>query len=223
MDVARQTHRRITDAEKDQLLRDLLGKDYKARGDVLPVLSLVIDYVGYADTTFTLAELIPQAARFLSQRALLSIAASSASIASIVLFPVAAFIHLINAMQSGEKMYAYRAVAYRITGWAFDDGLTMSSPTIIRNIQTGFPRKSPQEVDEYRKAWAEGVGSAMLNLKKIVKESQIDERAAKLVFQALGDGNRQTLCAMILKGFESRMTPIELNVWRSNYKIRYPH
>lgn len=144
----------LTDKEKDQLLKEILGEKYNSAGDNLPVLKNVIDVIGYVDTSLTVAELLPIVNTILSGSRVLTVVASGASVFSIFLFPVASMISIIDAYQSGHKMYAYRAIAYTLTAWAYNKPIPPSSMRILSNLRTGNLVAREKIVNEYKQVWA---------------------------------------------------------------------
>ncbi len=51
--------KKLTDKEKEDLLKKVLGNDYATAGNNLPILKGFIDKVGNVDNFFTLAEFLP--------------------------------------------------------------------------------------------------------------------------------------------------------------------
>lgn len=99
-----------------------------------------------------MADVIPALNRILSIR-VFSIVAEGASILSIFLFPLSAMIDIISAMGVGQKMYAYRGIAYAITSWAFNGHMYPGSMTLLHQARMGIPRISNSDIVEYEKAW----------------------------------------------------------------------
>ena len=106
--------KKLSESEKEELLKEILGNQYHTAGNNLPLLRKMIDRIGYVDNMFTVAELLPLFNRILSLR-IFGLVASGASILSIFLIPISSLINIVNAYQAGLRMYSYRAVAYTIT------------------------------------------------------------------------------------------------------------
>ena len=60
--------KKLTDKEKDDLLKEVLGKDYATAGNNLPLLKGLIDKIGSVDNLFTISELLPIVNRILAVR-----------------------------------------------------------------------------------------------------------------------------------------------------------
>jgi len=125
-------------------------------------------------------------------------------------------------MQTGYKLYGMRSAAYTVTAWSFGDPLPASSPTIMRNLRSGPVVAQANELPTYNKAWAEAQRTTVASLNETATHSQLSKDILQILFKAIGDNDRKNLCLMLLKGFESRLSAIEQNVWRANYKVVYP-
>lgn len=215
----------LTDKEKKDLLKELLGADYDTAGRNLPALSKVIGYVGDANDFFSLAELIPKVNVILTNSRVLSVVSSGASIFSIIMFPVSTMISIINAYQSGLRMYSYRAVAYTITAWIFDKPIPTSSKTIIRNARHSAPVRPASEIQEMHDTWKKTSQSAIAELNNFLLVNNIPKDIFKILFRSLSDNNEQKLCEIIMKGYDSNISSFHVKqVWQSNYRtIRYPN
>ncbi len=212
----------LTDKEKDDLLKQVLGEDYTAAGRNLPLLKGLIDKIGKVDSLFTLTELLPLVNRILSVR-VFSYMASGASIVSIFFMPIATMIDIINAYQAGRRMYAYRAIAYALTSWAFSKPILTNSRRLIIQAKTGMPRVDAKELIEYDKAWKKSSNDVVNKMNSIAITNDVPKEAIKIFLRTISDNNEQKLCEIIMKGFEKKFSFIELNVWKSNYKIGYPN
>lgn len=213
--------KKLSAEEKEELLKDILGRDYTTAGNNLPVLRNLIDKIGYVDTAFTVAELVPLLNTILAIR-IFSIVASGASIISVFLFPIAALISIINAYEAGRRMYSYRAVAYALTSWAFNKPVLNSSQRILLQIRTGFPMVPVQEITEYEEVWKKTSQDVLNKINAIPIENNIPKESLQVFFRLISDNNAQKLCDMLMKGFEKEFSFIEIKVWESNYSVRYP-
>jgi len=216
------TIKNLSENDKDQLMKDILGNDYYTAGSNLPILRKLIDRVGYVDNMFSLAELLPLMNKILSIR-IFYFLASGASILSIFFIPVSALINIVNAYQTGARLYSYRAIAYAITAWAFNKPAINGSQKILAQIRMGFPRVPEDQVSEYHKAWKKSSQDTINKLNETSRTNQIPREALQAFLRLIADNNEQKLCEMILKGFEKQFSFVELRVWRSNYLIRYPN
>lgn len=213
--------KKLSEKEKEDLLKEVLGQNYATSGNNLPVLKSLIDRINRVDYVFTLVELIPIINKILSIRAF-SILASGSSVISIFLIPVSALLDIINAYQTGRRMYSYRAIAYAITAWAFGKPIPISSQRIILNAQTLAPKVDAREIIEYGKAWKKASQDAVNKLNEIALRNNIPKDALKVFLRVISDNNEQKLCETLLKGFETQLGVIELRVWKTNYTVRYP-
>lgn len=216
------TAEKLSAKEKEALLKEILGKDYATAGNHLPILNGLIDKIGYVDNFFTLAELIPILNKILSVR-IFAMTASGASILSIFLFPVGAMIAVINASESGKRMYTFRAIAYAITSWAFDKPVLTGSSRVMANARSGFPVIQKREITERELAWKKSSNDAINKMKAVALEKNIPVKGLKAFLRMISDNNQQKCCDILLKGFEKEFSGASLKVWKSNYSISYPN
>ena len=214
--------KKLTDKEKDDLLKEVLGQDYATAGNNLPLLKGVIDKVGKIDNLFTITELLPIVNKILSIR-IFSFMATGASVVSIFLLPISAMISIINGYQISRKMYSYRAIAYALTSWAFNKPILTGSKKIIFQAKTGTPKVSPKELIEEEKAWRKSSQDVVNKMNTIAVSNNIPKEAIKIFLRAIADNNEQKLCEILLKGFEEEFNTTVVNIWKSNYKVRYPN
>lgn len=209
----------ISGEENRAILKDILGVDYNDR--TLPTLSLVIDYIGNVNDGLTLAELLPSLNRYLSGPTA-SRFVSSSSLVGTLLFPVGAVLQLIDANKIGHSMYGYRAAAYSITAWAYNDPVPTGSLRILSNIRTGIVAQPKSVVNEYKDVWAKVSRDVLASIKRTCQERNIPEDYLKILFRAVSNGDPKELCLQILKSFEGRFSHTTIHIWRSNYSIPYP-
>ena len=153
---------------------------------------------------------------------LMTFVSSSASFLSIFLFPLVEMISVIHVYQGGNQMYAYLAIAYTLTAWAFNKPIPNSSQQILINIRKGGLVANQSAVAEYKKVW-ENTSRAILNkIDTELKVKNIPSDAMKVVLRAAANNNKQDLCVLIMKGFEGEMSNITNITWKGNYNIRFP-
>lgn len=214
---------KLTDKEKEELLKSVLGKDYHTAGNNLPVLKKVIDLVSNTSDIATFAELIPALNTILAKSRLLAFVSSGAAVLSILLFPVGAMISVINASQVSVKMYSYRAIAYAITAWAFNKPIPTSSPRIMSNSRSGNIVSSQSKMLDKKNAWKKASDSAVREMNNICLTYKVKKEFLQVLLRALGDNNEQKLCELILKGYEKQFSEFSVKaVWKSNYSIKFP-
>lgn len=224
MSQAQAIHQDFTDREKIAIIKEALGAKYEVAENNLPLLKEIMDRVDKIDNGFSIVELIPYFNRILDLK-IFSIMAEGASVLSIFFFPVSALIDVINAYQTGARMYSYRAIAYDLTSWAFNDAPAHSSQKILSNLVSGFPvpPNKSRALKEYKEAWKKSETDVVLKMKSITIQYSIPEEVMKLFVRALASNNRQILCQSILKGFEKQFNFVQdLWAWKSGYSIKYP-
>ncbi len=213
----------LSEDNKKQLVKDILGSEYHSIGNNWPVFSKVLDYVGKSSDVFTIAKLIPITNNLVAGSSTLSVIGSTAGALSIFLMPVGFMVAIINAWQSGHRDYTYRCVAYTITAWAFNQQRPMGSNQILHNMRSGILVRKQSIVGEFGKVWHETSISVTQMLEKILVEKHIQKKQLQFILQALGDGKSQQLCLLLLRGFEDKVDGYAGKLaWKSNYSITYP-
>lgn len=204
----------LSDSAKKELIKSTLASDFHLRGEHLAVVGRVIDIVGYTDNALTLAEIVG----LIAEGGAMSAAAAGTSIASALLFPVGATIELVNAWEAGQRLAGMVAVAYTTTAWAFDDPVPDLPPRVQQNIRTSGLGK---EIPGYQKAWKDASKATLQSLAEMVaKKPGTSKKSFQIMFRAIGDDNRQSLCRALLKGFEKGMTGMERDILKT---YEYPN
>jgi hypothetical protein len=221
--------RKLSRAEKEKVINQYLGNKFSLKGDHLAVLSSVIDYISNGDSALGITETgvealsiwLPRVGTVLESSAFVFVSESFA-LGSIILFPVGGIITVINAHETVNQAYGMRAVAYTTTAWAFDDPIPLSSPTkelyVRQNLGEG--KAATNTLTAMRKVWVDAKNATLLKLKS---GSGKEKKAAKLLYRAIGDGDRQKLMLSILKGFATKMSYQEKIWFEADYSIRYPN
>jgi len=215
--------KKLTDSEKNELLKQILGSDYDTSKVNLPILRKAIDIAGRIDNLASLAELIPVMNAAISGSRILSVVATGASVFSLFMFPVATMLSIVDKYQVGHKMYAYRCVAYTITAWAFDKRVPSSSIKALNNLRSGDLVARKTMVTEYNQLWNKTCHKVLNDLGFELSSKNIPKEAMQLILRAASDDNEQKLCELLMKGFEGKMSHITRLTWKSNYSIRYPN
>jgi hypothetical protein len=213
---------RLSDKEKEDLLKEILGAEYSSVGNNLPILKSAIDVIGHFDTAFSLAELVPFINNALSSSRVFGFVASGASVFSIFMFPVASMISVINAYQVGHQMYSYRAIAYTLTAWAFGKPIPVSSQKILSNLREGNLVAKQKIASEYKQLWQKTSQSVLTKLNSELTSKKIPKEAVQIILRAISNDNPQVLCELLEKGFEDKMSHITKLTWKSNYSIKFP-
>lgn len=215
------SNNKLTDEEKRKIIQDVLGKDSNAVGKDFPMFSALADYLSTTNDVLSFAELVPSFNSLLSG-AVTSTIVSTASFIGVLLFPFIQLINIINAYQIGHRMYSYRCVAYTITSWAFDKPKVPGSARILSNINSGPIQKRQSATKEYNKLWQETSLKVLNNLNVTSAQKKIPTSHLKAIFRALSGNQADKLCESILIHFEKNFDSNTRNIWKSNYKIRYP-
>lgn len=215
-------NKKYTEEEIKKILEAHLGSSFRNTGERAKVLSAVVSYVGNLSDAISLAELIPSLNAYLNSTRGVSVFAGHLGFFSILLFPAGALVSIVNAYQTGHRYYAYRAVAYTVTAWAFDQAIPTGSSKILSNIQTGFPIQSPAVVAEYKAAWGSASSLTTASLKEEVASGALPKRYLQLLFRAVAGGDPAKLCESILRGYEAKLPHAERPIWRHLYSIRFP-
>jgi len=215
------TNNKLTDEEKRKTIKDVLGKDSTAVGKNFLLFSALADNLSTANDILSFAELVPSFNSLLSGT-VASTAVSTVSFVGILLLPFVQLINIINAYQIGHRMYSYRCVAYTITSWVFDKPKVPGSARILSNINSGPIQKRQSATKEYNKLWLETSLNVLNNLSAISTQKKIPIAHMKAIFRALSGNKADKLCESVLIHFEKDFDSNTRNIWKSNYKIRYP-
>jgi hypothetical protein len=171
---------------------------------------------------YTFAELVPAINTVVAGSRILSVVGSGASVFSIFLFPVAAMIDIIDAYQIGHTMYAYRAIAYTVTAWAYSKPIPSCSMRVLSNIREGSIVAKQGAVNEYKLLWAKTSQDVLNKLNQQLTTKNISKEAMQIVLRAMSNNDAKLLCDMLLKGFEDKLSTIARITWKRGYSIKYP-
>lgn len=213
----------LSQSKKLELIRELLGKNHPAAGRNFAEISTLLDKLGFFNDVVSIAEIIPSIGTILSNSQVGTIA-SNASFLGAVLFPLQQIINLINANDTGLRMYSYRATSYAATAWAFDKAIPVQSNSILANISSGsYVATNANSKSRYNQVWRESCQRTVTTLQQRCNKLEIKELHMKLIFRAAGDNRPEVLCSNIQKNYEKEFNAIVRNSWVSNYKISYPN
>jgi len=212
----------IPPIDREKLIIDLLGSDKVSVGNRLPVLIEIIDNVDKFDHGFTIAELITWSEELISSYQVLSITGSSIAMLSAVFMPVKSMIDIVNAMELGHRMYAFRCIAYTITAWAYKRGIPLGSLKTLHNVRVNDPRHADQLVKEYKEVWRKTSLSVLIKLNSKEYYKDVPQEAIRVILRALSNDDPQTLCLILLKGYETDIPTTAKAIWKNTYDIRFP-
>lgn len=205
----------LSPAEKKRIIVAALKRDYSIPGENLPLLSKAIDAAGYAENAIALAEI----AGLVAEGGLIASVGTGLTIAGVVLFPIGAGISLVDAMESGEKLYAMRGICYATTAWAFGEPVPPGSPRVLRNIRQMY------DTARHERAWREASDAAIRKLEADVARAAPGSSTAKgtlqTLLQAIADRDRKKLSLLLMKGMEPELSGVLLEAWKSNYGTTY--
>jgi len=224
-----QNRKVLTQSEKNKLIEEHLGKDLDLQGANLAIINKVLDYISYVDTGAGVAEVAIESAAILLPKVgaviksgIFVAAAEGLAVSSVVLFPLAALISILNAYEVANRQYGMRAVSYTTVAWSFSDLIPLKSPTIEQNVRHNLSngKQAIKTLNGLQKAWFDSSSATLLKLNKAGKKG--NKEALQLVFKAMGDNNRQKLNLAILKGFAKNMSYQDKIWFEGGYSIRYP-
>jgi|SRR5690606_38198396 len=213
-------YKKLSDAEKKQLLKDVFGEKHSSVGQNFPFYSKLIDRLDKFNDIVAIAELLP-GVNALASGPGISAFLSHASFVGLLFFPFTQIVNVINAKETGHKLYSYRCIAYTITAWSFGHPIPKKSATILKNIFSGNIVQRAGTDKEYNEVWQKTSQSVLRQLEKIVISKNIPKRNLQLIFRAIGNDDPNTLCLEIKKGFENKLSYSERLVWKSNYRVNY--
>ncbi len=213
----------MNEMEKKQVMKDVLGAKYHSVGQHFSLYSRMADGLGHVNNALSFAELIPALNCYLSG-ALASKVVSNASFIGILMFPFEQIVNLINANETGFRMYSYRAIAYSITAWAFEKPIPNGSKRTLDNLQSGSGPvvRDHAKLAQYHKVWSDTANQVVRRLEETCRAKNIPKNDLKMVFRALGRGNAQQLCKELLLSFEGQFGHTTKHIWRSNCNWAYP-
>jgi len=95
--------------------------------------------------------------------------------------------------------------------------------TLLNQARKGIPRISNSDIIEYEKAWRDASFNAIRKIVQTANDNVIPIDLMKLFFRVISDNDKQKLCEIMLKGFVKEFDYSTAQVWKSNYRIKYPH
>ncbi len=206
---------KFTNEEKKKIVLDALKADFNLNGEHLKLLTTIMGKVGYVNDALSMAEI----AGFITEGSVVATAASTLSTAVLFASPFLGILGLMNAVQSNERVWGMRAVAYTITAWAYDEPILTSSKKILQRMSRAFP---PEKIIRYNDAWQKASRATLNHLAAKAGSGKISKKSFQLLLMALGNNNKGQLCLEILKGFEGEIGHIEIKFWKANYSVLYP-
>ncbi|GAB1263034.1 hypothetical protein NBRC116495_37420 [Aurantivibrio plasticivorans] len=132
-------------------------------------------------------------------------------------------IDIAKAYQTGQKLYAYRAVTYTTTAWMYNKPLPISSPRVISNMQISFPVQPPSVIKDYHDVWRKTANQVIISLKQEASKACLKEEDLKVLFRAISMGSESDLCRSFMEGYAAKLSHVEKIAWQGHMNIPYPH
>jgi len=213
----------ITEQQKKRITKNILEQNYHVRGERLKILQRAISILGHVNDAATLAEI----AGFLSESGTVGTLSNITSIVAIILFPVDQLINLLNAYDSGLRMFCFRSIAYTYTAFAFNDPPPKPSREIIKNKRVVGPGYEGTEIiekdiAEFKVEWDKTSKSVYREIKKYIESKVMHEKGYRILLKSLLSEDKREFCKKLLFGFEDRVGHTALYTWKRNYRILYP-
>jgi hypothetical protein len=187
----------IVGADKAEILRSILEKDFDLHGERLHIVVKAVDILDTAHCAFSIAEM----AGLVAEGGILAGIASGIAVSYILLFPFGGIIEIVNCGEAGRRVAGMAAVAYTITAWAFGDPIPKLPPRVRSNVSA---YGKAMEVPWYEAAWKSASDAAIRNLAALMaKKPGVSKSVFQALFRAAGDDSRQKLCRALLNGFDT--------------------
>lgn len=187
----------VTSAQKQAIIQSILKNDFNLSGERLKIVSTALEILDRTDAALSIAEV----AGLIAEGGVLAAISTYTSIASTILFPVAAMIEWVNCGEEGRRIAGIGSVGYSITAWAFCDSIPRL-PARLRSNYLASGRS--REIPLYEAAWKDASDAAIKNVSALIaKKPKVPKQVFQAVFRAVGDDNRQKLCRALLNGFDT--------------------
>lgn len=208
-----ETNRKLTQEEKE-LIIETLKTDFNLRGENLKTIGKVLDYISYTDNALTLLEI----SSLLESSAAMAGGVATFSFIASIISPIGLFKNLLDANETGLKLYGLRAVAYTIASWAYDRAVPSGSNKIMLNISG-----SPLNIKEkYKKTWLEVSNNTIKSFKEKAIKEKVSEESLKLLFRSISNDSPRNLCFLLMSEMTKDLSAIEKVYWKAEIKTLYP-
>jgi len=190
------------------------------------VLSKIGDALGLTDNILSFQPI----AALIGPGTTLAHTATGISVAVLVLNLIINIINWINAWEAGDRLYGFRAVAYTITAWAFDETIPSSSNRYLKRAKEKTGAYADcfaflgEEEKRWHKAWKEASNAAVKRLDKLANDELMGRKSTlKKYLRFISNDNKEDLCSAVLKGMEKKLDDYQAELMRHGYDIKYPH
>lgn len=206
----------VSKAEQERILRDDLQQGYHLPGEhlewIIGVYHRIIDPLDAAAFLLEVMDVLHGVA---------ALAGTSVSILHAFVFPVFAGAEFANALDTSERMYAMRAIAYTTTAWAFGETPPQESGTVVRN-EANWPQLPGHGKEAREKAWREASAAALAILERQPTAKGMSKDTFQGALRAISKNDKAKLCLLLLQGFESQVPSAARASWIAGYDIQYP-
>ena len=190
----------ISDSQKKEIMKSFLANEFHLRGDHLGLLGKIIDAQGYLDNAASLAEV----AGLIGESAAASTVMGASAGLAAFLFPFGGILQMLNAWEEGQRIAGIASVGYSTTAWVFNDPVPGLPPRVQSLILNSG---SANQLPAYQRAWKDASNATLSGLAQMVaKKAGKSKGDFQILFRALGEGNRKTVCSLIFKGFEKNLS-----------------
>lgn len=201
-------------------LNDLLLEIRVKTGNNAPGFTDFMSKLSALTDTQSAAQLIPTLRKLLDHGPSAKFF-GAANVVNIFLSPFQNVINLINANETGLSFYAYRAIAYTVTAWAYNHTIPSESSTVLNNTQKGMGH-TYGGINSYVSTWQKSSTNALGGIRKFCKEKNIPEDHMKIMLIAISSEKPHILSQLIMESYEEKIQFVVRNIWKSGYSIRYP-
>lgn len=90
-------------------------------------------------------------------------------------------------------------------------------------MQTGFPSRPANIIHEFHNVWSKTSTQALSSLVNEARSNNMSTDQLKLILRALCQGDPRLLAESIMRGYESKLSPLDKRNWQAQYNIPYPY
>lgn len=189
----------MPEEERKKIILEHLEGDFDLRGEHLEILEKVAHYVHSAADFAEAGEAIAHI--FVHVPEVLAVGVEYFSLLGAFAFPIMATIQWINANEFGYRLLGFRAVAYGITAWAFDDPVPTPPGWIKRNYEYSGLGK---DVPAAHRAWNDAARAATRHMGEMANKENVRKEHVQLLFRAMVDEDRNKLVKQIMEGIAKK-------------------
>lgn len=189
----------MPEEERKKLILEHLEGEFDLRGEHLEILEKLAHYVHSAADFAEAGEAIAHI--FVHVPEALAAGVEYFSLLGAAAFPIMATIQWINANEFGYRLLGFRAVAYGITAWAFNDPVPAPPGWIRTNyIVSGLGKDVPAA----HRAWNASAHAAIRHMGEMATKRDMRKEHLQLLFRAMVDEDRNKLVKEIMEGIAKK-------------------